>query len=90
MDVINSNDNWRLLAWKWNYNDDKVLCLINYSTQTGSGAVLLSDAMPRNGNDTIPVTELFTSTVYWRSAQQIRSQGLYVVIDAFATQFFKY
>lgn len=90
LDVINSNDAWTLVAWKWSYGDQKILCVINYSTQKGSGAVILSDATPRNGNDNIPVTDLLTGITYTRSARQMQTQGLFVVLDSYSGQFLSY
>eukprot|EP01125_Pyxidicula_operculata_P014837 TRINITY_DN4994_c0_g1_i1.p1 TRINITY_DN4994_c0_g1~~TRINITY_DN4994_c0_g1_i1.p1 ORF type:complete len:512 (+),score=87.70 TRINITY_DN4994_c0_g1_i1:405-1940(+) len=88
--VGNSGDSWRLMAWKWALAAQKVLVVINFSDTDGSGSVVLSDAQPINGNDTIPVTELFSNTVYQRSAKEMRTTGLNVVVSSWSAQIFQY
>lgn len=78
------------MAWKWTQDDSKVLCVINYSDTQGSGAVVLSDAQPLNGNNTIPVTELFSGNVYYRNVNDLKSTGLFAIVDAWSAQIFKY
>jgi len=90
LEAQNSDQSWRLLTWKWVRNTDKILCVINYSTAMGTGNVQLVDALPFQGNDSVPVTDLLTGTTYWRSAQELKTKGLYVVVEAFSGQFFKY
>jgi len=89
-DIQGSGDSWRLLAWEWVYNNEKVLVVVNYSDQSGSGAIPCPLAEPVNGNDSIPVTELLTGTVYQRSAKEMASTGLFVVVDSWSTQMFQY
>jgi len=88
---VGGNDNaWRLIAYGWEYRDQKRLCVINYSDQNGSGTVKVANAQPVNGNDTIPVTDLLTNNVYYRSASQMRTQGLFVVVNSWYAQIFEY
>eukprot|EP01027_Heterolobosea_sp_BB2_P008076 GEZU01011991.1.p1 GENE.GEZU01011991.1~~GEZU01011991.1.p1 ORF type:complete len:549 (-),score=165.91 GEZU01011991.1:326-1972(-) len=91
LNVGGSDQAWTLLAWMWRYNDEKRLCVINYSTEVGSGAIVLPNAEPGpNGQDMIPVTDLMTNTVYMRSAQTMRTTGLFVVIQPWTAQIFEY
>lgn len=60
--VFGTSTAWRLMAWTWSTNDHKRLVVVNYSDTQGEGRVILSDAAPVNGNDTIAVTELFSGT----------------------------
>jgi len=79
-----------LIAYRWEYQNEKRLCVINYSDQNGSGSVQVTNAQPVNGNDTIPVTDLLSGTVYYRSASQMRNQGLFVVVNSWYAQIFEY
>ena len=64
-----SDSSWRLLSWRWALKDeDKRLVVVNYSDSTGAGAVVLDNAVARNGNDTIPVTDLMTGDYFFLSA----------------------
>jgi hypothetical protein len=78
------------MAWKWAYGDSKRLCVVNYSDAEGQGRVLVPDAVPRSGNDTIPVTDLLSGATYYRSAHEMRTQGLYVIIPKWWAQIFSY
>jgi len=88
--VFGTGDAWRLMAWKWSLNNKKVLCVINYSDQTGNGRVVLPDALPVNGSDEIPVTELFSRVVYQRSSKELRTNGIFVIINAWSIQMLEY
>jgi len=79
-----------LLAWEWELNGEKVLTVLNYSGNQVSGSVVCPLAQPNNGNDIIPVTELLTGTVYQRSAKQMSTSGLIVVLDSWSVQMFDY
>uniref|UniRef100_A0A6B2LAG2 Glycosyl hydrolase family 13 catalytic domain-containing protein n=1 Tax=Arcella intermedia TaxID=1963864 RepID=A0A6B2LAG2_9EUKA len=85
-----TGDSWRFLTWEWVYNGHKVLAVINYSDGEGAAYVVCPLAQPENGNDTINLTELLTGTVYPRSAKQMSSQGLMVVLGAWSVQMFQY
>jgi hypothetical protein len=92
--VLSGNDNpvtnWRLVAWKWTLQQQKVLCVINYSDTLGQGRIVLPDALPLNGNNTIPVTELLTGAVYERNIGDLQGQGLYIILQPWQAQFFSY
>jgi len=79
-----------LLAWEWVYNNEKVLTVLNYSGTQSSGSIVCPFAQPVDGNDTIPVTDLLTGTVYMRSAKQMSTSGLIVVLDTWSVQMFDY
>eukprot|EP01114_Cavostelium_apophysatum_P001197 TRINITY_DN11013_c0_g1_i2.p1 TRINITY_DN11013_c0_g1~~TRINITY_DN11013_c0_g1_i2.p1 ORF type:complete len:504 (+),score=68.63 TRINITY_DN11013_c0_g1_i2:87-1598(+) len=79
-----------LIAYRWEFGDDRRLCVINYSGDTGSTNVIVSNAQPINGNDTIPVTDLLSGTKYWRSAKMMQTQGLDVVVNSWYAQIFQY
>eukprot|EP00698_Gefionella_okellyi_P023976 TRINITY_DN8342_c0_g1_i1.p1 TRINITY_DN8342_c0_g1~~TRINITY_DN8342_c0_g1_i1.p1 ORF type:complete len:524 (-),score=84.56 TRINITY_DN8342_c0_g1_i1:420-1991(-) len=81
---------WQLCAWRWAYGNDKRLCVINFSASEASANVTVADAEPVSGQDLIPVTDLLEDQVYMRSAAQMRSQGLSVVVNQWWAQIFKY
>jgi len=86
-----SDSSWRLIAYRWSYGDERRLCVINFSDTEGWGNVVLADAQPGpNNNDTIPVTELFTNQVFYRSAASLRTAGLTVGVNSWYAQVFKY
>jgi hypothetical protein len=90
LSVFNDPNSWRLMAWKWTNNDERLLVVVNYSDSPGAGAIILSDAQPVNGNDTIPVTDLISQQTWMRSANQMQSSGLFTVIQPWSCQILKY
>lgn len=90
MNVFGTGDSWRLMSWKWSLNEKKVLCVINYSDQQGTGRIVLPDANPVGGNDMINVTELISGAVYQRSAKDLQSNGIFVVISYWSMQMLEY
>jgi hypothetical protein len=58
--VFGADSAWRLMAWTWADSEQKRLVVVNYSDSDGSGRVILANAAPVQGNDTIPVTELLS------------------------------
>jgi len=89
-DVFGTDDSWRLVAWEWHLGNTKALCVINYSDKTATGNIILPRAQPVDDNDNIPLSELFSGTVYTRSASQLRSEGLFVVVEYWSMQIFEY
>ncbi|KAH3764990.1 alpha amylase [Pelomyxa schiedti] len=88
LSVTGTTDCWRLMAWKWNYNgSSKRLVVVNFSDTSGSGYIVLSDV---SGSGTVTITELFTGTQYQRSAEDLRSTGLIVVVSPWSSQIFQY
>jgi len=89
--VINSGDAWRLMAWRWNYNNtSKRLVVVNFSDASGSGSIVLPDVVSDTGSDTVTLSELWTGTSYDRSVSQMKSSGLFVVVSAWNSQIFDY
>jgi len=64
--------------------------VINYSDQEAQGKILVSNANPINGNDTIAIIDLLSKTTYYRSAIQMRTDGLHVIISPWWAQIFQY
>eukprot|EP01100_Stratorugosa_tubuloviscum_P010254 TRINITY_DN437_c0_g3_i1.p1 TRINITY_DN437_c0_g3~~TRINITY_DN437_c0_g3_i1.p1 ORF type:complete len:526 (+),score=213.75 TRINITY_DN437_c0_g3_i1:58-1635(+) len=88
--VTGSDTAWRLMAWRWEYGNEKRACVLNFSDQQGSGRVILSNAYSDNGSDTIDIVDLLSGEHYARSASEMRTQGLFVVVDSWYGQIFSY
>lgn len=88
--VSGSNSDWRLMAWRWEYNNQKRLCVINYSDTAGSGSVIVSNAQAPPGTDNLTITELLSGQSYVRSASQMRNSGLFVIVPPWYAQIFSY
>jgi hypothetical protein len=85
-----TSDAGRLLVWRWDHGTEKRLCVLNFSDSNAGGYVVVSNAEEKNGNDTIPVTDLLTGDVYYRSASKMRTQGLFVLVNSWYGQIFEY
>lgn len=90
LNVERSDSSWRLLSWKWTSETERILVVVNYSDQVGSGSVILSDAYPINGNDTIIVNELISNQIWYRSANTLKNQGIFCIIQPWSLQVMKY
>ncbi|KYQ99996.1 hypothetical protein DLAC_03492 [Tieghemostelium lacteum] len=90
LNVTGSNQAYLLIAYKWSYQGEKRLCVLNFSDQEASGSIVLDDATPINGNDTIPLTDLLSGTTYYRNVNDLNSTGLFVIINSWYGQIFKY
>ncbi|KAJ6230276.1 alpha amylase [Anaeramoeba flamelloides] len=88
-----SNKN-QLITYRWYYKKsdgsyDKRLVVINLSGYQASGNVVVSDAYAQSGDD-IVITELLTDKQYTRSASEMRSTGLDVIVNSWYAQIFSY
>lgn len=83
---VNGNEAWRFLAWKVVNDREHLLVVINFTGDKGYAQVVVPDA----ASGTLTVTELMTNQAYQRSGDEMRSQGLGVVVDAWNGQIFKY
>merc|ERR1712137_198466 len=81
---------WRLIAWRWQFRSEKRLCVFNFSDDYATGHILLTNAEPDNGQDTIPIFELLSNQTFLRQASTLRNSGLCVVLDPWQIQIFKY
>jgi len=88
--VSNSESSWRLIAYQWSYQQQRRVCVLNFSDQQGWGDVVLGNASPVNGNDTVLVTDLMTGQVFYRSASGMRTLGLTVGINPWFGSIFEY
>eukprot|EP00762_Andalucia_godoyi_P004687 ANDGO_03533.mRNA.1 hypothetical protein (macronuclear) len=78
-----------LFAWSWAYGSTKRLCVINYSSSSAGGTVVVPDATAASG-DTITITDLLSGQSFQRSASQMRTTGLVVVVNSYFAQIFSY
>jgi glycosidase len=87
--TVSGNDAWRLMAWKWKNSSTskKMLIVCNFSNTKAGGSVVVSDV---SGSGNITIKELLSGTSYTRSASEMKSSGLNVVVDAWSAQYFSY
>jgi len=89
IDVPKEHSGWRLMAWRWALGGTKRLVVINFSDQTGGAAVPVWDA--HGEHDHIDLKELLTdNSLGHRSAHELRSRGLYCILEPFSAQIFSY
>lgn len=84
---FNNETYQNLLAWEWNYKDERRLVVINYSDVLSSCRIKLDlEGYP----DEIVLKDLFHDQSYRRSSEEIVSQGLYVELKAYQSHIFSY
>ncbi|KAH0786433.1 alpha-amylase family protein [Histomonas meleagridis] len=86
MQTITGSDT--ILTWKWVKGDSHVLVTVNFSPNQSGGYIICSDA-PLSGS-TIPVKEMINDVVYDRDPNEMRSNGLFVLLDGYQVQIFEY
>jgi len=74
-------------AWKYAKGNQHVLIASNFNEHTSGGAIVLNDA-PGTGD--IPVKELISGVTYYRNAEELRTKGIYVVLEQYQVQIFQY
>lgn len=84
------NSDGGIMAWGWQYKNEKRLCVLNFTPNQDGGAIVVSNAEAVNGNDTIPVTDLLSGVTYYRSATAMRTTGLDVLVNSWWAQIFTY
>lgn len=85
--TLSGGDAWRLMGWRWSYSNQKRLVVVNFSEVRAGGQVVVSDV---SGSGTVTITELLTGAKFDRSAPEMRSSGLFVVVDPWSAQIFSY
>src|SRR3989338_8468314 len=88
--VTGSNQDSTVMAWKWSYEGTSILCVVNYADSAGSGAIVIADASPVHGNDTIPVVDIWNDITYYRSVSILKTTGLFVIVNPYDYQIFQY
>ena len=86
---VSGSESWRLVAWSWAHKEtgEKRLVVVNYSTELAGGSVVVPDV---SGSGTVTINELISGATYSRNAEEMRSTGLNVVINAYSGQIFSY
>jgi len=87
--TLNGDEAWKFVAWRYSLSSDKQarVIVINYGAEKASCQVVVPDVV---GSGDVSITELFSGIVYQRSAPEMRSSGLTVVIDPHTAQIFSY
>lgn len=91
--VTNSSQAYELMAWEWSdeSTNERRLVVVNYSAGQGSGQIRLPDARPTTpGGNTCNFTDLLTGAQYTRNVNDVRSVGLFVIVNSYWAQIFKY
>lgn len=86
--VYDTDTCWRLLAWTWMYKNERRLCVLNYSDEEGQGKVILPYL--ENSGTKLQLEDLLTNEKYERDTNQIKKDGLYVIVPKWWAQIFKY
>ena len=74
-------------AWKYVLGDERILVTVNFGSGRMCGSIKLDDAPY---GDNIPVQELISGETYYRNGNELRNNGLYVILDQYQVQIFKY
>lgn len=77
-----------ILTWKWVKGEQHILVTVNFGDNQSGGFIVCNDA-PLSGS-TIPVNELINEVVYNRDPNEMRTKGLFVLLDAYQVQIFNY
>lgn len=85
---VQGDEAWRLMAWTWiGERGDKFLIVLNFSQEKASGTIVLPEA---SGMGLITLKDLLTGEEYQRSADELRSKGLFVILDSMKAHIFAY
>jgi len=84
---INGDEAWHFMGWKWTSGSTKRLVVINDSAEKAYAQVIVPDV---SGSGNVVIEELFSKIKYTRSAPEMRSSGLGVVVNAYSAQIFSY
>jgi len=86
---VSGDESWKFVAWSYTKSGENQarLVVVNYGAERSSCRVIVPNVV---GSGDVPITELFSNIVYQRSAPEMRSTGLNVIIDAYSAQIFKY
>eukprot|EP00276_Gloeochaete_wittrockiana_P005463 CAMPEP_0184646124 /NCGR_PEP_ID=MMETSP0308-20130426/2763_1 /TAXON_ID=38269 /ORGANISM="Gloeochaete witrockiana, Strain SAG 46.84" /LENGTH=480 /DNA_ID=CAMNT_0027075825 /DNA_START=104 /DNA_END=1546 /DNA_ORIENTATION=+ len=87
---VKGDNSWRFVGWRWEYEDEKRAIIVNYSDQMADARLPLDNASARDGKDDIEVEDLLTGNKFVRSAKEMASAGLHVVLGPFTGHIFKY
>jgi len=86
---LSGDESWKFVAWRYSLssNNQARLVVVNYGAEKSACQVIVPDVV---GSGNVAITELLSGIVYQRSAPEMRSSGLTVVIDAYTAQIFSY
>lgn len=91
IDIPKEDAGWRLMAWRWALGNTKRLVVVNIAHEAGGAPVPVWDAYGEHGGDHIHLQELLAGkSLGHRSAHEMRSRGLYCILDPFTAQIFSY
>lgn len=74
-------------AWSYSYGEEHILITVNYGDNRSSGWVRLPYAP--NG-EIILLKEILTESTFYRNGDETRNKGLFVVLEPYQVQIYKY
>lgn len=74
-------------AWSYSYENENILIVVNYGDNKSSGFVRLPYAP--NG-EIIPLVEVLSGNNFYRDGNELRSKGLFVILEPYQVQIYKY
>lgn len=80
------NSAQHLFAWLWRYEENMRLVVVNYSEDQACGRIRL----PVKRQDTVVLQDLLTQSLYLRSARELSSPGLFVLLGGFQCHLFAF
>jgi hypothetical protein len=79
-----------ILTWKWVRDNEHVLVCVNFGSGTSGGYVVCSDAPSPHSGSTIPVLDMIGGVTYDRNPDEMKSKGLFILLDGYQTQVMRY
>lgn len=84
-----------LVAWKYTKGNQHILIAANFDTRQTTGRIICDDApnaSSKKGDDEnkIEVVDILTQTTYMRDPQELRKDGLTVILYEYEIQIFEY
>ena len=76
-----------ILSWTWTLGSVKRLVVVNYHSSISTGRIKLPNI---SGSGSVVVKELISNQSFNRNAEEIRNQGLHVVVNAYTSQIFEF
>lgn len=93
--LVNATSNTgSLVAWKYTKGNQHILIAANFDTRQTTGHIICDDApnpsTNSDENNKIEVVDILTQTTYMRDPQELRKDGLTVILYEYEIQIFEY
>lgn len=84
---INVEGSSTIPAWTYSYNNEHILVTVNYCGYRSGGYIKLND-LPNV--QSVPFKEMISGQIYYRNPSEVRNKGLFVLLEPYQVQIFKY